>query len=151
MPKKLKPNSEHAAVFRLARDSLAAYASLLWSSYGAPAHLRLLISKLEDVEAGKIKRLIITMPPRHGKSMTASEFFPAWWLGRNPDKAIIATSYGQDLALDFGRKVRNHFLNPLHAAVFPGSRISDDSSAAHRFSLTAGGVYRAVGAGGAIT
>src|SRR5579862_7834152 len=107
MPKKSKPNNENAAVFRLAQSSLAAYTSLLWSSYSAPAHLRLLISKLEDVEAGNIKRLIVTLPPRHGKSMTASEFFPAWWLGRNPDKPIIATSYGQDLALDFGRKVRN--------------------------------------------
>jgi predicted phage terminase large subunit-like protein len=151
MPRKPKPNNEHAAVFRLAQGSLAAYASLLWSSYGVPAHLRLLISKLEDIEAGRVKRLVITMPPRHGKSMTASEFFPAWYLGRNPAKAIIATSYGQELALDFGRKVRNLMLNPLHGAIFPGSMISDDSSAAHRFNLTANGVYRAVGAGGPIT
>ena len=90
-----------------ARDSLLSYAQLQMEDYKTPPHIRLLAEKLEAVERGDIRRLAIFMPPRHGKSILTSEFFPAWYMGRNPDKFIICSTYAQDLADDFGRKVRN--------------------------------------------
>jgi predicted phage terminase large subunit-like protein len=83
--------------------------------------------------------------------LLASQIFPAWFLGRHPDRSIITACYGQELADDFGRKVRNMVSDPLHHAIFPEFRLADDSTSMHRFSTTAGGSYYAVGRGGAIT
>src|SRR5690606_33469610 len=86
---------------------LVSYAAYQWPGYKLGSHHLLIARHLEAVERGDIKRLMITMPPRHGKSMLASEFFPAWYLGRNPDHYVVAATYAQELADDFGRKVRN--------------------------------------------
>ena len=91
------------------------------------------------------------MPPRHGKSFTTSAIFPAWYLGRHPDHQVIFATYGQELSDDYGRRVRNFVATPLHQAIFPDCRLSEDSTAAHRFNTTRGGTYIAVGRGGPIT
>jgi len=134
-----------------ARDNLLAYAIGHFRDYKTPPHLRLLAEKLMAVERGEIKRLAIFMPPRHGKSNLASEVFPAWYLGRKPSHQVLFTTYGQDLADGFGRKVRNAVADPKHLRSFPASILSDDSQSAKRFNTSAGGVYYAVGAGGAVT
>jgi len=134
-----------------ARAHLLAYSVGQWPGYRPAPHHHLLASKLEAVERGEIRRLIVTMPPRHGKSMLTSEFFPAWYLGRNPDRQVIGASYGQDLASDFGRKVRDHSASPLHRAAFPKSALKQDSQSAQRFNTEAGGAYFAVGRGAATT
>lgn len=141
----------NVAAASFARASLLAYAVGQWPGYQVAPHHKLLGAKLEAVERGEIKRLIVTMPPRHGKSMAISEFFPAWSMGRKPDRQIIAASYGQDLANDFGRRVRDLSTSPLHLAAFPGSELTEDSKAAHRFHTNARGVYYAIGRGGAGT
>jgi len=138
-------------VLTLARSDLAVYSVANYRSYELPPFLDLIIRKLEAVEGGEIRRLILSLPPRHGKSLIASTYFPAWFLGRHPDRYVIATSYGQELADDFGRRVRNTIASPLHRAIFPASRMSDDSQAAHRLNMTAGGAYFAIGRGAAIT
>lgn len=135
----------------LARADLACFATLMHRRFDiAPLH-RLLIEKLERVERGDIDRLMIFTPPRRGKSLLSSELFPAWYLGRHPDRSIIASSYGAELATDFGRKVRNHMADRVYRAVFPRAAVSGDSTAAHRFNLAAGDAYYAVGAGGPLT
>ena len=135
----------------LAAEDLAVYAVANYPEFDFAEHLRIVVEKLEAVERGEIDRLMIFLPPRAGKSMIASQFFPAWFLGRHPDRYVITASYGQELANDFGRKVRNLMVDPLHRAIFPGGALADDSSAAHRFNLVAGGAYHAVGAGGPVT
>lgn len=130
---------------------LSAYAAITYPSYQLPDHIRLIARKLEAVERGDIRRLMIFMPPRHGKSMLVSEFFPAWYLGRNPEHYVIASSYAQELAEDFGRKVRNQLLDPVYQSIFPGVGARTDSTSAKRFHTTQNGVYYAVGVGGAIT
>jgi hypothetical protein len=135
----------------LAAQDLSCYALANYPAFELPPFLELVISKLEAVKRGEIKRLILSMPPRHGKSLIASTYFPALYLGSYPDRYVIGASYGQDLADDFGRRVRNTVASPLHRAIFPESKIADDSAAAHRFNLTAGGAYFAVGRGAAIT
>ena len=134
-----------------ARTSLIGYAKFQMDNYLSPPHIKLLASKLEAVERGDIRRLAIFMPPRHGKSILTSEFFPAWYMGRNPDKYIICSTYAQDLADDFGRKVRNQLQDKRYTDVFPDAELSTDSSSMRRFNTTRGGVYYAVGAGSAIT
>lgn len=145
----LKPSKTDLAA--LARKDLAVYATAMWRSFEAPAHIRLIADKLEAVEQGRIRRLMLFLPPRHGKSLLSTQFLPAWYLGLHPDRFVISASYGQDLADDFGRKVRNLIADPLHAALFPECRLSGDSASMRRFGLTAGGSYYAVGRGGPIT
>ncbi len=141
------------AALAFARESLLSYACLQWAGYQPAAHHRLIAKYLEKVDRGEIKRLMIFQPPRSGKSMLVSEYFPAWFLGRNPDKRIIAASYGQELASDFGRKVRNQIADPLFQKVFGGVKMADDSAAVDKFNLSSPNVggYFAVGIGGACT
>lgn len=140
---------------------LISYSAYQWPGYRDAGHHRLIARKLEAVERGEIPRLMITMPPRHGKSMLASEFFPAWYLGRNPDHYVIAATYAQELADDFGRKVRNQIADPTYGLVFPGVGLKADSTSSRRFHVTQpmsdsfqtgqNGAYFAVGVGGPLT
>ena len=111
----------------------------------------MIAEKLEAVERGEIDRLMIFMPPRHGKSELASKRFPAWCLGRKPDRQIIAASYNSDLANDFGRNVRNLVAEPEFGQVFPGVTLAPDSQAANRMNTNKGGTYVAAGVGTAVT
>ena len=119
--------------------------------YRVGRHHRLLCEKMEAVERGEIKRLMVFMPPRHGKSEIVSRRFPAWYLGRNPNKQIISASYGQDLANDFGRDVRNIVADPAYHALFPDVSVAADSSARNRWHTNKGGSFVAAGVGSAIT
>jgi predicted phage terminase large subunit-like protein len=94
---------------------------------------------------------MIFMPPRHGKSELASKRFPAWCLGRKPDRQIIAASYNSDLANDFGRNVRNIVAEPEFGQVFPGVSLAPDSQAANRMNTNHRGAYVAAGVGTAVT
>lgn len=136
---------------------LLAYAAYQWPGYQPARHHRLIARHLEAVERGDITRLMIFMPPRAGKSMLVSEFFPAWYLGRNPSHYLIAATYAQELADDFGRKVRNQIADPGFQAVFPGCTLKGDSQSAKRFHITQrseavstelDGAYFATGIGG---
>lgn len=134
-----------------ARRSLLRFTEYTNPLYTAAPHHVQICDKLEAVERGEIDRLMIFMPPRHGKSELASKRFPAWLLGRNPHRQIIAASYNSDLASDFGRTVRNAVAEPEYAEVFPGVTLAPDSHAATRLNTNSGGAYVAAGVGTAIT
>jgi len=146
-----KSSKDYNEVLGLARRSLSGYAPLIYPRFEVAWHHSKLISKLEAVERGELKRLMVFMPPRHGKSLLSTQIFPAWYLGRNPDRSIITATYSQDLSDDFGRNVRNFVNDPYTAAVFPELRISEDSNSMKRFTTSGGGAYYAVGRGAAIT
>jgi len=110
----------------------------------------LIAEKLEDVASGKIDRLMIFMPPRHGKSELASRRFPAWFLGNYSNRQIIGASYNSDLSSDFGREVRNIVDAPECRALF-NTTLAPDSKAANRWHTEQGGQYVAAGVGTAIT
>lgn len=114
-------------------------------------HIDAICKKLQAVSEGKIKRLIITMPPRHSKSENVSRMFPAWYFGGHSKEEIIQSSYGASLAEDFGRDVRNIMNSQEYKNVFPEIHLADDSQAKGRWSTKDGGNYNAVGVGGAIT
>lgn len=141
---------------------LIAYAAYQWPRYSDAPHHRMIARHLEMVERGEITRLMITMPPRHGKSMLASEFFPAWYMGRNPEHYVVTATYAQELADDFGRKVKNQIEDPSFQCIFPGVGLADDSKSAKRFHIDGSlggyehstaqrGAFYAVGVGGPLT
>lgn len=133
-----------------ARDNLVDFARYTKDGYIPAAHHHLICEKLEAVERGEIKRLMIEMPPRHGKSELASRRFPAWFLGKNPDKSIIAASYNSDLASDFGRDVRNIVKDSAFSKLYDVT-LAADSSAAGRWHTNKGGSYVSAGVGTAVT
>ena len=134
-----------------ARRSLLSFTEYTLPQYRRAAHHHLIADKLEAVERGDIDRLMIFMPPRHGKSELASKRFPAWCLGRNPQRQIIAASYNSDLASDFGRNVRNIVASPEFGQVFHDVTLAPDSQAANRMNTNRGGTYVAAGVGTAVT
>lgn len=136
----------------LAHRRLLDFVGLTMASYQAAAHHAAIAAALEAVEAGTIKRLVITMPPRHGKSELASIRFPAWYLGRNPDKRIILASYADSLALTFGRQIRNLVRGEEFRAVFPDVALARDSTSADHWNIAGrrGGLI-AAGVGSGIT
>ena len=136
---------------RQARNSLLDFTEYTNPAYERAQHHAQIAAKLEAVERGEIDRLMIFMPPRHGKSELASKRFPAWCLGRKPTRQIIAASYNSDLANDFGRNVRNIVAEPEFGQVFPGVSLATDSAAANRMNTNYGGAYVAAGVGTAVT
>ena len=136
---------------RKARTSLASFTEFLDLGYKPARHHRVIIDKLEAVERGEIKRLMLFLPPGSAKSTYASVLFAAWYLGRNPDKQVIAASHTAELAETFGRRVRNLVGSTDYRAVFPDSHLSPDSQAAGRWDMDEGGGYFAVGVGGSVT
>ena len=135
----------------LARRSLLRFTEYTNPAYQRAQHHERIAEKLEAVERGEIDRLMIFMPPRHGKSELASKRFPAWCLGRDPKRQIIAASYNSDLANDFGRNVRNIVAEPEFGQVFPSVSLAPDSQAANRMNTNHGGAYVAAGVGTAVT
>jgi len=105
----------------------------------------------ERVIEGKLKRLIVNMPPRHTKSEFASYLLPAWFLGRYPEKKVIQTAHTAELAVGFGRKVRNLVGDEDFQKIFPGVKLRQDSKAAGRWNTNSEGEYFAIGVGGAVT
>ena len=106
---------------------------------------------VRDVENQLSPRLMLWMPPRHGKSEIASVRFPEWVLGRHPEWEFIATSYALDLPLGFSRRIRSRIPEADYKAIFPRTNLSKDATSAESWRTTAGGGYRAAGVGGGIT
>lgn len=135
----------------MARKSLLAFTNYTFPQYTVASPHQRIATALEAVERGEIKRLMISVPPRGGKSELVSRRFPAWVLGRNPDFEIIASSYSGELATDFGREVREIVKEAEYEKLFPGCRISAISGAMDQWQTTNGGKYRAVGVEGSAT
>lgn len=133
------------------QDDLIKFAQSAMPAFECAKHHRLIADKLMAVERGDIKRLMIFMPPRSGKSTLASIYFPAWFIGRNPTKQIITASYSGRLSEDFGRKVRNTISDSDFGDIFPNVSLAPDSKASNRWHTNKDGVYMAVGVQGATT
>ena len=122
----------------------------VWPSFIAGNHHRIFAEKLERVARGELKRLIVNMPPRHTKSEFASYLFPAWVMGQKPETKIIQATHTAELAVGFGRKVKNLIDSDVYRDVFPSLALAKDAKASGRWSTEKGGEYYAVGVGGAL-
>ena len=133
----------------IARLSLAAYARLVSAgTYEQPPHVLALIEHLEALERRDISRLIVTLPPRSSKSTHVSRLFPSWWLGRNPTDGVIVASYGELLASNHGRAVRDLLSHPRYPFA---AKLRTDMRAAGMWQTDAGGGLQAAGVGTGLT
>jgi predicted phage terminase large subunit-like protein len=135
----------------LSQTKFIKFVEKVWPTFISGAHHKRMADAFERVANGTCKRLIINMPPRHTKSEFASYLLPAWFLGRFPNKKIIQCSNTGELAVGFGRKVRNLVDTETYHEVFPELSLSTDSKAAGRWNTSKGGDYFAIGVGGTVT
>jgi predicted phage terminase large subunit-like protein len=134
-----------------AQVDFMAFIKEMWPGFIHGRHHALMAKKFQDVVDGKCKRLIINLAPRHTKSELASYLLPAWFLGKYPHKKVIQCSNTAELAVGFGRKVRNLVGSEQYSKIFPGVALSADSKAAGRWATSHGGDYFAIGVGGTVT
>ena len=123
------------------------FVKTIWPSFIQGRHHEIIAEKLERVARGELKRLIINMAPRHTKSEFASFLFPAWMMGKNPNMKIIQATHTTELAVNFGRKVKNLLDTEEFREVFPDVKLAADSKASGRWDTNKGGMYYAVGVG----
>ena len=134
-----------------AREHFLDFCDYVMPGFKRPPHIEYLGRKLEQVERGEVKRLLVSMPPRHGKTTTVSNLYPPWILGRHPDWPIISAAYNAEKAQDYGRAARGITQQPEYKRLFEGTRLATDSQAKDLWHTEAGGSYVAAGIGTAVT
>ena len=135
----------------LATASFIDFCKYVWPEMLVGEHHLKIAEALDRVIAGKCKRLMIAMPPRHGKSQLGSYLFPAYLMGKLPQSKLIVGSHTAELAQRFGRMIRNLVEDERYAELFPNTKLSVDSKAAGRWNTNAGGEAFFIGKGGAMT
>jgi predicted phage terminase large subunit-like protein len=133
------------------QDKFLPFVKEVWPTFIAGRHHAKMAEAFERVANGECKRLMVCMPPRHTKSEFASYLLPAWFLGKFPHKKVIQCSHTAELAVGFGRKVRNLVDTEQYRKIFPDLQLSADSKAAGRWNTSKMGDYFAIGVGGAVT
>ena len=134
-----------------AKENFLDFVKYMWPHFVEGTHHRIIAEKFDNIAKGKLKRLIVNMPPRHTKSEFASYLLPAFIMGQNPMTKIIQTSHTAELSQRFGRKTKQLIDSSDYKRVFPDTNLQADSKAAGRWDTSAGGEYFAAGVGGAIT
>lgn len=134
-----------------ARNEFMEFVAKVWPDFIGGRHHAKMARAFERVANGECKRLIINMPPRHTKSEFASYLLPAWFLGKYPNKKVIQCSNTAELAVGFGRKVRNLVDSEAYKDLFPNLELRADSKAAGRWNTSKNGDYFAIGVGGTVT
>lgn len=132
------------------QTSLLDFIQYIEPDYKIGAHHRALAALLEAIARGDKDRICVNIAPRFGKSHMVSYYFPAWFLGNYPNQKVMMVSHTADLAVDFGRKVRNLIDSELYHDIFPNVALSADSKSAGRWHTSFGGEYFAIGVGGAL-
>ena len=134
-----------------AKKNFLAFCQYVWPEMIVGEHHKLIAEKLDRVVSGECKRLMIAMPPRHGKSQMGSYLFPAYLMGRVPRSKLIVGSHTAELSQRFGRMIRNLVSEDRYKDVFPDMTLSADSKAAGRWDTSQGGEAFFIGKGGAMT
>ena len=135
----------------LSQKDFLSFVKEVWPAFIEGAHHKIMADAFNRIADGTLKRLIVNRPPRHTKSEFASHLFPAWYLGRFPDRKVIQTAHTAELAVGFGRKVRNLVGSEVYQKIFNDVALSTDSKAAGRWNTNQHGDYFAIGVGGAVT
>jgi predicted phage terminase large subunit-like protein len=134
-----------------AKDDFMVFVKHVYDGFIEGSHHKQVAKQFEKLSKNPGSRIIVNMPPRHTKSEFASYLLPAWLIGKNPELKIIQTTHTAELAVRFGRKVRNLMELEIYKQVFPEVELRADSKAAGRWETGQGGEYFAAGVGGAIT
>jgi predicted phage terminase large subunit-like protein len=132
------------------RDNFLDFVKHVYPDYKVGPHHEKLARIFEEIAAGKKKRVVVNIAPRHGKSELISYLAPAWFLGKYPQKKVIMASHTADLAVNFGRRVRNLVSSDSYKDIFPAVELQADSKSASRWGTNFNGEYFAIGVGGAL-
>jgi predicted phage terminase large subunit-like protein len=132
------------------KDNFLTFIDHVYPGYKVGPHHRKLAKIFEEIAAGKKKRVVVNIAPRHGKSEMISYLAPAWFLGKYPHKKVIMASHTADLAVNFGRRVRNLVGSESYRDIFPQIELQSDSKSASRWGTNFNGEYFAIGVGGAL-
>ena len=124
---------------------IAMFAPTLVPDWIMGRHIHVIAERVQKVESGEIKRLMVFLPPRSSKSVICSKLFPAWYVGRHPQHEILTVSHSDQLAADFGRSVRDLVNFDLFNTVFPDVTLRSDVRAAGKWKTNQGGTYYAAG------
>jgi predicted phage terminase large subunit-like protein len=141
---------EKETMLKVGQNDLLAFADHVYPGYKVGPHHKRLAKIFEDIANGKKKRVIVNIAPRHGKSELISYLAPAWFLGKYPHKKVIMASHTADLAVNFGRRVRNLVNLDSYHDIFPQIELQQDSKSASRWGTNFNGEYFAIGVGGAL-
>jgi predicted phage terminase large subunit-like protein len=141
---------EKRARLAAAQDNMLGFATSVYPGFKIGPHHKKLAKIFTDVIEGKKKRVIINIAPRMGKSEFSSYLFPAYFLGKYPQKKIIMGTHTAGLSEDFGRRIRNLLDTEEYREIFPATVVADDQKAAGKWSTSVGGQYYAAGVGGAL-
>jgi len=141
---------ESRAKLQAAKTNMLGFAQAVYPGFKIGPHHKKLAKIFTDVVEGRKKRVIINIAPRMGKSEFSSYLFPAYFLGKYPEKKIIMGTHTAGLSEDFGRRIRNLIDSEEYREVFPQTMVADDQKAAGKWSTSAGGQYYAAGVGGAL-
>ena len=147
---KLIEELEQAKIRQKAKTDFLTFVKAMWPGFIEGRHHQIMAEAFQRVVFGDWRRLIINIAPRHTKSELASYLLPAFFMGNFPDKQIIQATHTAELAVNFGRKVRNLLGDEGYQGIFNGVELRADSKAAGRWQTNKGGIYHAVGIGAAI-
>lgn len=135
---------------QMATEKFMEFVHAVWPNFIEGRHHIRIANLFEQVARGEVKRLIVNLGPRHTKSQFASYLLPAWYLGKFPHHQVIQASHTAELAVGFGRQVRNLVDSEIYKEIFPHVQLQSDSKAAGRWDTNFGGKYYAVGVSGAL-
>ena len=133
------------------RKDFISYVKHLWPDFIEGRHHKIIGEKFNKIAEGKLKRLIVCLPPRHSKSEFASTYFPSWMMGLRGNLKIFQTTHTAELAVRFGRRVRNIIDSEDYNVIFPDLKLQADNKSAGRWTSNQEGEFFAAGVGGAIT
>ena len=141
---------QEEVIREVGKESFLDFIKHVYPGYKVGPHHRKLARIFEEIAAGVKKRVIVNIAPRHGKSELISYLAPAWFLGKFPHKKVIMASHTADLAINFGRRVRNLVGSDKYRDIFSQIELQADSKSASRWGTNFNGEYFAIGVGGAL-
>ena len=147
----LLDRAKELEISQKSQEDFMSFVKAAWPEFINGRHHKIMAEKFNQIASGKLKRLIVNMPPRHTKSEFGSYLLPAWLMGKNPKLKIMQTTHTAELAFRCGRKVRNLLNSKEYEKIFKGVELRADSQAAGRWETSKGGEYFAAGVGGAVT
>jgi len=134
-----------------ARDDFIEFVKFMFPDFIIGPHHKVMAEKFKQVAEGKLKRIILNVAPRHGKSLLTSQYLPAWLIGRIPNKKLMSITHTTDLAVHFGRTVRDIIQSDRYQEIFPHTNIRADNKSAGKWQTEAGGEFFAAGVGASVT
>ena len=134
-----------------ARNNFLDFVTYMFPDFIFGSHHKSMAQHFEEIINGENNRVILNCPPRHSKSLLTSQYLPAWVIGQKPDAKLMTITHTTDLAVHFGRTVRDIIQSDRYQEVFPGTTIRSDSKSAGKWQTQQGGEFFAAGVGASVT